>query len=321
MQENTSVLKLNQPNLIDVSLQSVIDGLNEPVFICGTDLSLIHSNQSAKRLMQETANLLQNIPIHLYFKNGKAVLDTIVKRTLSQSGIIPGKIELIGEDGPQARKFRIHSSMLKQDNTTQPVGVMLRLTEYSTTKSFRFQDLQNHSEKIKTELEVQRRLASIDPLTGLANRRYFLNRCEQLIYQSSSEVIGASILLIDLDYFKQINDNHGHPFGDWVLTRISQIIKENCRKQDIPCRWGGEEFIILMPELSDNDGLAIAQRLIGAIEREAFKSKESLVSVTASAGLAKISQDEDLVSIIDRCDRALYQAKDLGRNQVVKAML
>jgi two-component system, cell cycle response regulator len=159
-------------------------------------------------------------------------------------------------------------------------------------------------------------LAQIDGLTGLYNRNYFHNK---LLEEMSFNKI-LSLVILDLDYFKKINDVYGHLVGDKLLQHVAQTIKNNLRSKDVLARFGGEEFILLLPANDLNTAYLIADRIRKLIEATAFYiGEQKEISITASFGVAMQLENELPESLIDRADKALYIAKETGRNKVIKA--
>jgi len=167
----------------------------------------------------------------------------------------------------------------------------------------------------QAHLEAQ---ASLDPLTGLYNRRH-LSVVEDAMRVVLDRGRPACLVLIDVDRFKDVNDTFGHLSGDRVLSSIAVALARNCRSSDIPCRFGGDEFLMLLSGMDEDAGLRAAERLRAAIEKTTIDSDTGVISVTVSAGVAAIEPPGpgDLSSLIKRADRALYAAKQAGRNQTV----
>ena len=167
-------------------------------------------------------------------------------------------------------------------------------------------------------------LAVTDPLTGLYNRRYMTTHGEALVDEAANRGKALSLLLLDLDYFKKVNDTHGHDVGDRVLKELAQRMKRQVRRLDIVCRVGGEEFVILLPNAEISVAWRIAERLREAIASTPFdvgeKPGELQLNLTTSIGLAGYEKVTDsLDSILKRADEALYKAKEGGRNKVMVA--
>ncbi|MGI8464489.1 sensor domain-containing diguanylate cyclase [Pectobacterium punjabense] len=168
----------------------------------------------------------------------------------------------------------------------------------------------------------QRRLeqmATTDKLTGLMNRQAFDYLFRRLGTKNALQHKSLSILLIDIDHFKKINDKYGHNVGDLVLQEISALLSANTRSSDQPCRWGGEEFVILLDDCDINAAQQRAEALRQNIEITHLPYREGAIQVTVSCGVAEYRAGETLSMLINRADIALYQAKQQGRNQVVRA--
>jgi diguanylate cyclase (GGDEF)-like protein len=158
------------------------------------------------------------------------------------------------------------------------------------------------------------RIAHEDPLTGLANRRCFFTETERVISRADRYGENLSLLLIDLDYFKRVNDQHGHSVGDEVLVEVALRARTGLRREDMPCRWGGEEFVVLLPQMGVKEALVVANRLRDIIASPVVRTSAGDLSVTASFGIAQRRSGESIAAVVARADIALYQAKASGRN-------
>lgn len=168
----------------------------------------------------------------------------------------------------------------------------------------------------ETQLQL-RKQASTDELTGLRNRRNCMKRLHEEFLRAGREGDALSLIIVDIDHFKKINDAHGHPFGDVVLKRVAEGLREMLRSYDIIGRIGGEEFMIITPGLDLTEASVLADRLRLAIAAERVSEGGVLVKVTVSAGVATLAEANDSVqALIKRADMALYQAKNEGRNRV-----
>ena len=157
------------------------------------------------------------------------------------------------------------------------------------------------------------RLAHTDPLTGLPNRRALYREIEELL-NGERQDMGGCFILLDVDHFKRVNDTYGHNVGDEVLIQLAALIRAELREGDMVGRWGGEEFLIILPGLSAEPGEHLAERLRLCIEQQAFRGGQG---VTASLGVTSCAASDDSKRCIARADRALYAAKTAGRNRVV----
>lgn len=176
--------------------------------------------------------------------------------------------------------------------------------------SYSINSLLGFTDKIIKDKEI---LASTDLLTGVMNRRSFIIVAEKEITRSERYGIPLSMIYCDIDFFKLINDQHGHAVGDEVLKKFAKTLKENLRSSDYLCRWGGEEFIILATEID----LVSAEKLSEKLRHKIMElSIQPVEQVTCSFGVAAKKESELFEELCERADQALYQAKESGRNKV-----
>ena len=161
-------------------------------------------------------------------------------------------------------------------------------------------------------------IAVTDELSGLATRRYFETRLAEEWARHLRYGAPLSVALFDLDFFKKINDSHGHAAGDLAIRRFGEILRETVRASDLACRYGGEEFAVLFPETAAPSAAKVADRIRKKIDRHPFSSEGRSFRVTVSAGIADTESlsSEQRTELLVRADRALYGAKDEGRNRV-----
>ena len=173
-----------------------------------------------------------------------------------------------------------------------------------------------HGKEMEEEL---RRLATTDDLTGCFNRRYFMELAHNEYQRSIRYHHPLSIIMLDIDHFKRINDTYGHPAGDKVLIQIVQLCQKNIRSHDLLARYGGEEFILLLPETCAKDAQALAERLRMELEKQPIHKEGNIViHTTVSMGIATLSPQRSipLEKLLAYADEALYHSKENGRNQV-----
>jgi diguanylate cyclase (GGDEF)-like protein len=164
------------------------------------------------------------------------------------------------------------------------------------------------------------RNANVDPLTGTGNRRYFDQRAATELSRSRRHNQPLACIMLDIDHFKHVNDTYGHPFGDEVLRQLGQLLADDCRAEDIVCRYGGEEFVILTPGMDQSGAAVFAERLRHSIEELQFTCAGTPVKVTCSLGVAGVDPfTKSSGDLVGRADKALYEAKHGGRNCVGSA--
>ncbi len=176
-----------------------------------------------------------------------------------------------------------------------------------------------YAERLRDNVQMSIEAAITDALTGLHNRRYMESHLGTLVEQAIARSRPLSILILDIDFFKVINDTHGHSAGDEVLKEFSRRLQKAVRGIDLACRYGGEEFVVVMPDTDIAMATVVAERLRRRIAAEPFPINQNTrtVQATISIGIAAMRSDEDLPpTIIKRADQALYRAKREGRNRV-----
>ncbi|MBN2046910.1 MAG: GGDEF domain-containing protein [Anaerolineaceae bacterium] len=173
-------------------------------------------------------------------------------------------------------------------------------------------------QQLQVRKDRYKQLASIDFLTGIYNRWKFLELARDEVQRAHDHHYPIAVLMIDIDHFKEINDQHGHPFGDQVISLVAEKCKSELRSQDILCRYGGEEFIALLTHTSTIQARAIAERIRIAVEDIDLENDKIAVDVAISIGTASTQAypTADLTELIQHADDALYQAKRGGKNQV-----
>ncbi len=179
-----------------------------------------------------------------------------------------------------------------------------------------------YNDRLRASVKQTIELAVTDPLTGLSNRRYLDNHLSTLFNRSMARGRPLSVLITDIDRFKQVNDTYGHDAGDDVLREFARRIRSTVRGADLACRYGGEEFVVVMPDTSPEVAAAVAERLRSVVETVPFllKSTGKELNVTASFGISsRISSILTPGQLMKQADLALYEAKTGGRNRVVAA--
>ena len=171
------------------------------------------------------------------------------------------------------------------------------------------------------QMENLKDAAVVDPLTGCYNRREFENQINRHIAMASRHGHHLSLFMFDLDYFKRINDTHGHLGGDLVLKEIALVVKDNMRTGDVLARYGGEEFIAILPETDKNRAMELADRLRVKIAALRIPHNRTMIRATASFGVSELTPNADRDKIIQDADAMLYRAKLNGRNTVMPGLI
>jgi diguanylate cyclase (GGDEF)-like protein len=192
---------------------------------------------------------------------------------------------------------------------------------YVSPNAKRTSKLMHFMSKVTSELELANqeleKSSRIDFLTGVLNRKAFNTHLDYELSKSSRYRTNSSLIIMDIDFFKKVNDNCGHLVGDKVLQVVSQIVSSEIRESDVFARYGGEEFILFLPETSIIDAKEIAERIRGAIEERTIGSSTSdYPAVTCSFGVSAVISSDNISTLVKRADDALYTAKNNGRNRV-----
>ncbi|HET7706797.1 MAG TPA: GGDEF domain-containing protein [Thermoanaerobaculia bacterium] len=200
---------------------------------------------------------------------------------------------------------------------------LIRHAEENTVRAQELQVRVNRLERENLDLIVKHRIlsenSSRDSLTGLYNRWYVMDKIEAEINRALRHGAPLSLMMLDIDHFKNVNDTYGHMAGDQVLQSVGKLLRESCRVYDVPGRYGGEEFCILLPETKLDNTSVVANRIRERLEVTGVDVPGASVVVTASIGVAGLETNDTVLTgagLIDRADKALYIAKEHGRNRV-----
>lgn len=262
----------------------------------------ILTTKDVVQLIKEEADLL--LPIKLYMSSP---VDVTHKRTTVRDAL----------DFVKKKHYK-RLIVVDDDNTIKGIIAQKELILLTYNRwSLVMKEHQAELQEINTLLQEQNReyelMASVDALTGLYNRHKFkqlFNSSLETMLQRS-EVL--SLIMLDIDHFKKVNDTYGHNVGDEVLKTIAQILKDETRRVDMVCRWGGEEFVALLPTVSLEQASQIAQKLRVKIKQTSI---DIVGNVSASFGIYEVRTKESLEDSIAKADKALYKAKEIGRNRV-----
>lgn len=295
----------NSDKFIFINLR--VRDLNKPIQLALNELKVADWWISQFNLPREQS--------HLDFRN-------IISLTLDTEDNLQG-----AEHDIEIRQFELVGDWVSTENWYLAIllGWLVFGTGYAITRLIYLQrveqqqrtkisDLVVTNSKLRTETDKFRKLSTVDALTNAFNR----HGIEQIIESLEIRLNATSIIILDIDHFKRINDRRGHDTGDRVLQKISDLILNSTRITDKLGRWGGEEFILICPNTSVGLAMALAEKLRLIIFDTVFEP-DNPITVTSSFGVAAISPNEPFADAFKRADNALYQAKNLGRNCVVVA--
>lgn len=286
-------------DFVPITRETIFDFMGDPVIVFDTSDRLVDFNKSAD-----------------------SVFDTLSRRAIGTKADFlfsryPELFSRICGDQP-CRDIKIQSKEVEHiyEYSTMPVVAKVRR---DVGRIIMLHDV-TEQRKLMDQLQD---MATKDGLTGIFNHRYLMELSEKELSRSIRHGRPLTLILADIDFFKQVNDTYGHLAGDEVLRTVAKVFQRNIRSTDILGRYGGEEFGLLLPETCPEDGKALAERIRHDLENVSVKSGETEISITASFGAAGYSFNEEtndtLVTLFKRVDVMLYKAKERGRNLVVLA--
>jgi len=298
----------------------------------GNSLLIIEDSKATRNQIRD---LLQESSLFSHYyeaRNGHEAFHTILKEKID---LVICDLEMPEADGfrfmgmlntrPELRDLPVLMLTVRNDLQDKIKGFEFGVRDY-ITKPFLPAELlarikihlklKSREDLLRQENENLERMSKTDPLTRLPNRRFLMDTLEAEICRSRRRGAPFSLVMIDLDHFKQINDSYGHPQGDQVLTQLADLLRRHLRDYDAVARYGGEEFALILPATSEEQALIVAERLRQAVGNMTFSDPMSDRKLTISQGIATfrkftLGTAEDLLR---RADEALYQAKQNGRN-------
>lgn len=243
-----------------------------------------------------------------------------------------GLMESLREADQQSADFQgeLHANIAELGHVQDPAAlqeVAQNLLKAAMTANVHSRTLQKSLEKteqearqLRAELDAHRKQAMTDPLTGLLNRRGMAHEMGRWFADDAAASTGMAMLVLDIDHFKRINDDYGHAVGDVVIRRVAEVFGSVVPEAAMTARFGGEEFVVLVPQTTSQQAMGLAERIRQTIEKMRLvrrQDRQVIAPFTISVGLAMRSVSDTLETLFERADQALYQAKSGGRNRVV----
>ena len=278
-------------DLMPIARTVLVENMNEGVIVLDVNHRIVDINPAALKLVNASTSDTIGMPVNQILPDWARVMPDL--KDVNQT-----QMDIQMEDA----HINLGVSPLF-DESNHFVGRLIMLRDITTWKM------------AQKELE---KLAHIDDLTGTFNRRSFFEKANFEINRAMRHKHPLSVVMIDIDHFKVVNDRYGHPTGDQVLVKLSELCSKNIRDCDVFARFGGEEFALLMPETNMETAFEVSERLRLKIENSTIQVDKQRIQVTISLGISEFDGEADtLDKFLRRADQALYQAKQLGRNKTV----
>lgn len=289
-------------DLIPIARDVVLDHIPELVFVMDAHDRILDANRSMEQwLGKSKEELVGRDPLEV-LKHWPQMLNRILFSTEET------RQEIEISDMPSIT-LELVVTPIRDAQTNQLIGRVIVAHDVTERKA-----LENNLNQLTEKLLEQ---ATRDPLTGVFNRRFLAEILDKEMAKAAREKTSVSIVMMDVDHFKKFNDTHGHKCGDLILQDLAKFLTENSRQGDIVCRYGGEEFVILMPGASDKDAFERAETWRRDYSSRSLQFEGKELHITFSAGVATNSIKEcEGEAILQAADFALYQSKNNGRNQI-----
>ncbi len=286
----------------------IIENCADAIVVVDADQTITYANKSAELMFGRSDDGFVGKPLHILIPEQV--------RTKHRS------LAISYRDGNEPARFMENRSVpiqgVRADGSEFPVNISI-LKSGSGSNVMMVAIIRDVAEQKKLEEELER-LANTDPLTGILNRRTFLSRAEEECDRARRYDRPMALAMIDIDHFKAVNDSFGHVTGDQAICHVANVISSGLRKPAVFCRWGGEEFALILTETDDQPALITAQRLRRSIQDTPLvpdTAGDPPIQLRVSIGVGDFNPgQETLEELIDRVDQALYSAKRTGRNKV-----
>ena len=298
--------------------KSIFDASPDAIVMFDINYRILIASKSANEVLGFEGDCLVGENILQFFvdKESKRI-EKNIRRVFNENNI--GTTNYRGKKNNNSTIYEVNSRAIKDDNGNsinlvsiiRDVTQKVILEEVLEAREKQYKELAKELERKNISLSER---VSIDNLTGIKNRYYFDERIKEEVDLAKRQKVSFSLLLFDLDHFKLVNDNFGHDIGDKVLKRVTDAVSKIIRSYDIFARWGGEEFVVLMPNTTEAEAVLAAEKIRKAVEDIIHPDIEK---ITISIGIAIWEVDDDVDQIFVKADKALYTAKNQGRNRVI----
>lgn len=298
-----------------ISTRAVMENITEAAVIVDPSGYVVHHNgKFADRFGDKkmSGKLTENVET----ASGEWSFDKLLGKALSRNGFIPLRLffRTQQEGNPVSPAY---ASMLQSRLTGEPMAVLIQLDEQLLRFAQRLNQINDTQREHSKLLRDARMESTTDPLTRLKNRRFIVSYLDLYWHNFKRMQSDCTVIFIDLDHFKRINDTYGHDVGDAVLEKFAEVMRHAARDGDALGRWGGEEFIAVLPQCNADQAGIFLSRLSAVLKEQIFNRNQDPFRVTFSAGAASFSQGRSVEDVIRLADNGVYQAKESGRDRYV----
>lgn len=298
--------------------KSILDASPNAIVMLDMKYNIILASNAAIDVLGYSGDSLIGENILQFFAEDEHLeIEKNIDRVFQEENI--GTTNYRGRKNDNSTIFEVNSRAIKDENgnSINLVSIIRDVTQKATLEEA-LEAREKQYKELAKELELKNislsERVSIDNLTGIKNRYYFDERIKEEVDLAKRQKVSFSLLLFDLDHFKLVNDNFGHDVGDKVLKRVTDAVSKIIRSYDIFARWGGEEFVVLMPNTTEAEAVTAAEKIRKTVEDI---SHPDIEKITISIGIAIWEADDDVDQIFVKADKALYTAKNQGRNRVM----
>ena len=288
--------------------KSILDNLDDGIFLIDREQLITYWNKTAEELTGYKKSEVHGMPC-----------DTILKSIDEQGNEFCQKDCSLDDLFAVGKRRSEELYILHKEGHRIPVS--MRILPVKTPEGDVFgagEIITDISEKIAflQKIEELEKLALLDPLTGLANRRFIENQIGVNINEKERYGWSFGLLFIDIDWFKKVNDSYGHTIGDEVIKMVGRTLLHSLRSSDIVGRWGGEEFVAVVVNVTDEQLKSVAEKFLVLVRQSSLHTDSDDISVTISIGATKSRENDTIKTIMKRADKFLYTSKQTGRNRI-----
>jgi len=297
-----------------INTETILSNIKNPALVVGVSGEVARVNNRCSKLLPE---LTEGVNLSDVFSE-KGVFGSftkMIRHGLSVSGLHPCNITSKSPEMSNQSRFLGYFAMLRSQITHRPIAILLHVDEQNSKRE-RFIRLQQALSQRVSVLRQLHKDGLHDPLTKLKNRRFMDSFLAMECDLNKRQLQQGSLAVIDIDYFKHVNDTFGHTTGDRVIKIVADVIRERLRDSDVSCRWGGEEFAVYLHNTTGVDAITLAEELRILVQGRKIVEQGKTIRVTVSLGITTITHNDTPTSLFSRADSALYKAKQQGRNQV-----